>query len=162
VTPRVDALPESIRRAFQDRPPGRLLGRGHPAGDILEAWSWELLEEGPSGVRLHCHVPPHLQNAQGQLFGGFTPTYVDLIAICTVRAAWPLDAPGRWLATLNMRVDYIDPVLQDFAVESRVIRQRKASWWVETRFLDGDGTILALALTTLREAGEARADPAPG
>jgi len=148
----VVGLPEGVRLAFQDRPPGRLMNRGHPAGDLLEAYAWQLLEEGAEGLRLRCHVPDALRNPQGHLFGGFTPIYVDLVAICTVRAAQRPDAaaPLGWLATLNMRVDYFDPVVRDFGLESRVIRQRGANYWVETRFVDDDGTLLAQGLTTLR------------
>jgi len=146
-------LAEVVRQAFRDRPPGRLINRGHPAGDLLEAYRWELLEEGEAGLRLRCHVPDALRNPQGHLFGGFTPTYVDLVAICTVRTAQRETAPAPlgWLVTLNMRVDYFDPVLHDFELKSRVIRQRGANYWVETRFVGDDGALLAQGLTTLRE-----------
>jgi hypothetical protein len=31
-------------RAWRDPEPGRVIGRGHPAGDFLEAYDWKLLE----------------------------------------------------------------------------------------------------------------------
>ena len=65
--------------------PGRLVGRGHPAGDFLEAWAWEVLEEDVGYLRVAAHLPDHVKNPRGQLFGGFTPTYVDLIALFTAR-----------------------------------------------------------------------------
>jgi acyl-coenzyme A thioesterase PaaI-like protein len=90
-----------------------VVGRGHPAGDFLEAWAWDLLEESDGHLRVSAHLPDHVRNPRGQLFGGFTPTYVDLIALFTVhsrirRAA----ATGhRWLATTSMRIDYLAPIV---------------------------------------------------
>jgi acyl-coenzyme A thioesterase PaaI-like protein len=147
------AVPESVRRAFRDRPPGRLMGRGHPIGDYLEAYTWELLEEREGFLRLRVHLPPQVRNPRGQLFGGFTPTYADLVALATVHAGRPLRPGAGWLATLQMRVDYFEPIEEGFEIESAVIRRRGANCWVETRFLDGEGTLLALAITTLRETG---------
>ena len=66
--------------------PGRLMGRGHMAGDFLEAYDWTVLEERVGFLRLDAGLPDHVKNPRGQLFGGFTPTYVDLVALNTVRA----------------------------------------------------------------------------
>jgi acyl-coenzyme A thioesterase PaaI-like protein len=149
----IGAVPESVRRAFLERPPGRLMGRGHPIGDYLEAFTWELLEEREGFLRLRVHLPPQVRNPRGQLFGGFTPTYVDLVALSTAHAGRRLRPSDGWLATLQMRVDYFEPICDGFEIESAVIRRRGANSWVETRFLDEEGTLLALALTTLRETG---------
>ena len=143
-----------VRRAFEARPPGRLLNRGHPIGDFLEAHEWDLLEERRGFLRLRIHLPAHVRNPRGQLFGGFTPTYVDLIALLTCRTGESADAPRHWLATMNMHVDYLDPITDDFRVESRLLRKRGRTCWVETRFLDEHGALLANALTTLREVRE--------
>lgn len=143
-----------VRRAFEGRPPGRLLNRGHPVGDFLEAYEWDLLEERRGFLRLRIHLPAQVKNPRGQLFGGFTPTYVDLIALLTCRTGEGADAPRHWLATMNMHVDYLDPITDDFRVESRLLRKRGRTCWVETRFLDEHGALLANALTTLREVRE--------
>jgi acyl-coenzyme A thioesterase PaaI-like protein len=140
-----------IRRVFEGRPPGRLMNRGHPVGDFLEAHAWDLLEERRGFLRLRIHLPAQVKNPRGQLFGGFTPTYVDLIALLTCRAGESSEAPRHWLATTNMHVDYLDPITDDFRVESRLLRRRGRTCWVETRFLDEHGALLANALTTLRE-----------
>lgn len=143
-----------VRRAFVGRAPGRLLNRGHPVGDFLEAYEWDLLEERRGFLRLRIHLPAQVKNPRGQLFGGFTPTYVDLIALLTCRSGESADAPRHWLATMNMHVDYLDPITDDFRVESRLLRKRGRTCWVETRFLDEHGALLANALTTLREVRE--------
>lgn len=133
--------------------PGRLIGRGHPAGDFLEAWAWELLEERDGYLRVEAHLPDHVRNPRGQLFGGFTPTYVDFVALYTVRsrARRVTQAPRSWLATTSMRVDYFEPVLGPrFILESRREKQRGRNHFVTTRFVQGD-ELAVLAATTMRE-----------
>lgn len=139
-------------RPWAAREPGRLLGRGHPAGDFLEAWAWRVVEESPGRLRIRAHLPDHVKNPRGQLFGGFTPTYVDLVALFTVRAG---DREGRfrsWLATTNMRVDYFEPVTgPEFEMQSQLVKRRGRTNFVETRFLDLEGQLGVFAVTTLRE-----------
>src|SRR3954467_4518434 len=104
--------------------PGRLVGRGHPAGDFLEAWAWELQEEDVGYLKVSAHVPDHVKNPRGQLFGGFTPTYVDLVALFAVRAGedrTTTGPPRQWLATTNMRIDYFEPIMgPTFVIDSRL------------------------------------------
>ena len=145
-------------RAWTRREPGRLLGRGHTAGDFLEAPDWHLLEEGPGFLRIRAHLPERVKNPRGQMFGGFTPTYVDLVALFTVRAG---DAPGRaapaWLATTNMRVDYFEPIVgPEFLIESRLVKVRGRTRFVETRFLDLSGELAVFAVATIREMKQDR------
>jgi acyl-coenzyme A thioesterase PaaI-like protein len=141
-------------RAWAERKPGQLIGKGHPAGDFLEAYEWEVLDEAPGHLRIRAHLPSHVRNPRGQLFGGFTPTYVDLVALFTVRAgAEEVEARFRtWLATTNMRVDYFEPILgPTFTMESRVVKKRGRTNFVETRFLDEAGELAVFAVTTMRE-----------
>jgi acyl-coenzyme A thioesterase PaaI-like protein len=142
------------RRPWMKVPPERLIGRGHAAGDFLEAYDWTVVEEREGYLKINAHVPQHVRNPRGQLFGGFTPAYVDLVALFTTRAGAERQTGEikRWLATTNMRVDYLEPVLgQTFWIESFLIRRRNRMNFVETRFLDEQGTILVFALTTMRE-----------
>lgn len=146
------AVPESVRRAFRERPPGRLLAPGHPAGDFLGAPEWALLEEREGFLHLRASLPEHVRNPRGHLFGGFTPTYVDLVALCTWRAGQEVRDTWGWIATLNMRVDYFEPVTGTFDMVSRVLRRGGATGFVETRFqTPEEGRLLAFAVTTLRE-----------
>jgi acyl-coenzyme A thioesterase PaaI-like protein len=138
--------------------PGRLVGRGHPAGDFLEAWDWEVLEEDVGQLRVRAHLPDRVRNPRGQLFGGFTPTYVDLIAIYTVRAGPERLSRARrsWLATTSMRVEYFEPIVgPTFEMESRRETQRGRLHFVTTRFLQ-DGQLAVHAATTLREPAPER------
>jgi acyl-coenzyme A thioesterase PaaI-like protein len=144
-----------------------LVPRGHGAGDVLEAWNWRVLDQGPGLLLVECDLPEHLKNPQGQLFGGFTPTYVDFISIHTVHT---LDAepgsgsePGRgtampgdgddsraWMVTINMRCDYFEPILgPTFTVHGELINQRGLTSLVGTKFYQGE-VMAAHAITTLR------------
>lgn len=145
-------VPPAVRLAFANRPPGRLMNRGHPVGDFLEAHEWDLLEERKGFLHLRVHLPAQVKNPRGQLFGGFTPTYVDLIALLTYRAGESWEGPRHWLATMSMHVDYLEPITDGFRIESRLLRKRGRTAWIETRFLDEHGQLLVSALTTLREA----------
>jgi acyl-coenzyme A thioesterase PaaI-like protein len=141
-----------VVRAWAQREPGRLIGKGHPAGDFLEAWAWEVLEEGEGFLRIRAHVPDQVKNPRGQVFGGFTPTYVDLVALFTVRAGQPRQPGQAWLATTNMRVDYFEPIMGPrFVMESRLVKRRGRTNFVETRFLDAAGELAVYAVTTMRE-----------
>lgn len=134
--------------------PGRLIGKGHVAGDFLEAWAWEVLDEDEGFLKLSVQLPEHVKNPRGQLFGGFTPTYVDLVALFTVRAGpgrLDFTGPRFWLATTNMRIDYFEPVNgPTFLIESREEKKRGRTHFVLTRFLQG-GELAVLASTTMRE-----------
>ena len=135
--------------------PGRLVGKGHNAGDLLEAWRWTVVDEAPGRLVIEAHLPDHLKNPKGQLFGGFTPTYVDFVSLYTVHAA---DAerdptsPRSFLNTINMRCDYFEPIVgPTFTIIGEVVNRRGLTSLVSTRFMDGD-TMLAHAITTLRTA----------
>jgi acyl-coenzyme A thioesterase PaaI-like protein len=124
---------------------------GHAAGDLLRAPEWEVLEEGPGYLRLDVHLPDHVRNPRGQLFGGFTGTYVDLVALTTVYAGGI--GPRVWMATTNMRIDYLAPVEGPrFLIESRLTASRGRNRFVDVRFMGhGDDEPTVLATATMRQ-----------
>lgn len=141
--------------AWRTFPPGRVIGRGHPAGDFLEAYEWKVIEQRPGYLKLDVHLPAHLRNPRGDLFGGYTPTYVDLVALRTV---WTTRTPGdtsTWLSTMSMRVDYLAPITEDrFVIEGEEMHTRKGTHLVEVRFRPTDAPaseLLAFAVVTLRD-----------
>lgn len=143
-----------------DRPwavvdPGRLVGRGHGAGDVLEAWKWTVLEKSPGLLVVEAHLPDGLKNPKGQLFGGFTATYVDFVSLHTVHTLDPDRDPtssAYFLSTINLRCDYFEPIMgPSFIVRGEVVNQRGLTSLVSTKFFDDD-TMLAHAITTLRRA----------
>jgi acyl-coenzyme A thioesterase PaaI-like protein len=58
----------------------------------------------------------------------------------------------RGMATVNMRVDYFEPVAESrFILESRVINSRGRTHLVEVLFKDLTGKLLVFSITTLRQ-----------
>lgn len=139
-------------------PPGRVVGRGHPAGDVLGAHEWELLAQRDGYLRVRAELPEAVRNPRGQLFGGFTPTYVDLISLLAARAGRSIPDPTReWMATTSMRVDYFEPIVGPaFEIEAEVEKRRGRSIFVVARFFQGD-LLAAHAVTTLRQVALDRA-----
>jgi len=144
---------DSVRRAWADAKPGHLIAPGHPIGDFLEAHEWQVLEEHKGYIRLQAQLPKHVRNLWDQLFGGFTGTYVDFVALHTVRAG--SDRARDWsyrLATTSMRIDYFEPVLgPSFIIESRLLKERGRTCFVEVRFLDTTGHPTVFATATMRK-----------
>lgn len=141
-------------RHWLDVPPGRLVNPGHPAADHLEAHLWTVLREEPRRLQIDAHLPAHLLNPQGQLFGGFTPTYVDLVSLHAARRADEVgrspDEPRYFMATVNMRIDYLEPVFGPrFLIDVEVENQRGRSFLVVCRMIQDD-VLATYALTTLR------------
>ena len=149
-----DQSPFAARFPWAKVEPGRLIGKGHPAGDFLEAWQWDVVDEDVGFLRIEAHLPDQVKNPRGQLFGGFTPTYVDMVALFTTRAGPDRLTPTgvrNWLATTSMRLDYFEPVTGPrFVIESREEKKRGRTHFVVTRFLQ-DGSLAVLANTTMRE-----------
>ena len=50
-----------------------------------------------------------------------------------------------------MRIDYFEPVVGQFVMESRMVVKRGRTNFVETRFLDESETLCVFAVTTMRE-----------
>ena len=126
-----------------------MIGRGHPAGDFLEAHEWRVLAREPGRYLLDAHLPAHVRNPRGTMFGGFIPTYVDLVAIYTARALFP-EADG--FITVSLHVDYLEPVVDDsFLLESRVIHSRGKIHLVEVLFKNQAQKLLVFSTTTLRQ-----------
>lgn len=92
-------------------------------------------------------------NPQGQLFGGFTTTYIDFVSLHTVHSSDPdhdPSSPRDWLTTLNLHCDYFEPITEEtFTVRGEVLNQRGANSLVSTKFFQGR-TMAAHGLATLR------------
>ncbi|MFT7598109.1 MAG: acyl-coenzyme A thioesterase PaaI-like protein [Acidimicrobiales bacterium] len=150
-------------RPWATTEPGQLVAKGHLAGDVLEAWKWKIVETAPGLLVVEAGLPEKLLNPQGQLFGGFTPTYVDFVSLYTVHSTDP-DAdptsPRHWLTTINMRCDYFEPIVgPTFTIKGELVNQRGLSSLVSTKFFQGD-EMAAHALTTLRSLPSVQTEPA--
>ncbi len=147
------AEPSSPDRPWaEDVPAGRLVNEGHTAGDVLEAWKWEVLERAPGLLRVKAHLPDALLNPRGQLFGGFTGTYVDFVSLHTRRG--DPTSPRGFQSTINMRIDYFEPIVGPFfEIEGRVVNDRGRNALVEARFFQDD-VMAVYSITTMRDMGE--------
>ena len=145
---------EPTVRPWAETEPGQLIARGHGAGDILQAHEWLVLAERPGLLRVQAHLPDALKNPQGQLFGGFTPTYVDMVSLYTVHTGDPdrdPTSPRSWLTTINMRCDYFEPIVDDqFVIQGELVNQRGLTSLVSAKFFQGD-IMAAHAITTIRQ-----------
>jgi len=146
-----DKASDDIPRPWLPAPPGRFLGKGHPAGDFLQADQWLVLHAEPGVYRIEAHLPQHVKNPRGQLFGGFTPTYIDLLAVRTAQSMQQ-GTPLRGSITMNMHVDYFEPVADArFLLESRIVHTRGRLMLVEVTFKSLDGLLLVFSHVTLRQ-----------
>ena len=126
---------------------------GHNAGDLVESTQWKILREDRGKVEVEAHLPSHLLNPRGQLFGGFTGTYVDMISIYTMRTLYSQENRFKWSATVNMRIDYFAPVVgPSFRLIGELIKEGRSTCLISTIFCDSDDKKLVYALTTLRKS----------
>ncbi len=96
-------------------------------------------------------MPAHLLNPRGQLFGGFTGTYVDMISIYTLRTLFSA-GDFQWSATVNMRIDYFAPVMgPHFRLRGELIQDGNRTALIATTFTDSDANKLVYAITTMRK-----------
>ncbi|HEX6241790.1 MAG TPA: PaaI family thioesterase [Polyangiales bacterium] len=144
-------IPDYIRAIWRDPPPGRLMGPGHPAGDFLEGPDWRVLEESEGRLLVDVPLVNAAKNFRGALFGGFAPAYIDLVALRTVSAG-ARERPHGWLVTLNMRVEFFEPVEGPrFHIESRIVNKRGRTMLLEVTFKDPQGKMLLFSTLMLME-----------
>lgn len=123
---------------------------GHCAGDLLEAPDWNIVHEVEGSVEIDAHLPTRVLNPREQLFGGFTGTYVDMVALYTIRTLFP-NRDDYWITTINMRIDYLDPVMGPrMRLHGELINKGRSTSLVSVTFLDEQGNKLVYALVTLR------------
>ena len=148
----MERSPEEVarmRQAWIAPPEGRVVGPGHPAGDLLEAPDWRLLHEELGRLEIAVDLPEALRNPRGNLFGGFLPTYVDLVALLTARAGTDRSKAG-WMMTASMNVEYLAPVTGPrFRIESEIAHRGRRTFLIDTRFFGAQDELCAIALTKL-------------
>lgn len=125
---------------------------GHCAGDLVEASKWTILREEAGLVEINAQLPERLLNPRRQLFGGFTGTYVDMMAIYTVRTLY-IDKPGfAWTSTINMHIDYLEPVLgPDIKLRGELIKDGNSTCLVAVHIMDSSGNKLVYAICTMKK-----------
>lgn len=147
------------RRAWDDAPEGALIRPGHRVGDQLDASSWRVRERSDDRLVAEATLPVAMQNYRGQLFGGFTGAYVDFIALALVRHKMSAsEKESMGLTTLNMRIDYFEPVQGPrFVLEADILKKRGANYFINVQFRGLDGLLLVAASVVLRRLEPAAA-----
>jgi acyl-coenzyme A thioesterase PaaI-like protein len=147
------SIDPTIERPWEDETAeGYLVARGHPAGDVLEAWDWRVLTRTADTLRIACSLPEHLKNPRGQLFGGFTGTYVDFVCLHTLRGD-PTTQRG-FQSTINMRIDYFEPITgPTFEVEGKILKLRGKTSLVSASFYVAD-ELAVYSISTFRDVGD--------
>jgi acyl-coenzyme A thioesterase PaaI-like protein len=141
-----------LSRIWRTEDPKRLVGPGHPVGDFLEAPEWEVLERNERTLRLRVHLPDQVKNPRGDLFGGFTPTYADFVALHVFHLGLRDGKPRQWLSTASLQVEYFTPIQgPHFEITGELLQRRGRSACVQLRFLSTDGELCALGQATLIE-----------
>ncbi len=142
---------EAIRRWSTDDPE-RVVGAGHPVGDYLDAPGWRVLEREPGRMRIRARLPERVMNPRGELFGGFTPTYVDFFALHVFHSSREPGAPRQWLATVDLRVDYFLPIRgPEVEIEGEILHRSGRTGHVQVKFTDAEGRLCAISQLTLIE-----------
>jgi len=130
-----------------------LLPPGHNAGDLVESYKWQIINEAPGKLEVKAHLPKRLLNPRDQLFGGFHGVYVDLMSICAARTVRSDGKTFKWSTTINMRIDYLAPVEgESFLMESEVVNDGKSTCLVATTFKSTEGVKLVFAIATLKKS----------
>jgi uncharacterized protein (TIGR00369 family) len=143
---------EAATFRFQTQDPERVVGRGHPVGDFLDAHEWRVTVREPGRLRVRARLPDRVRNPKGELFGGFTPTYADFLALHVFHTSREPGAPRRWLATADLRVDYFLPITgDDLEIEGEILHRSGRIGHVQVKFIDASGRLCALAQLTLIE-----------
>jgi len=142
---------EQMLRRWRSDDPKRVVGRGHPVGEFLEAHEWEVLARGEGRLEVRAKPPERVMNPRGELFGGFTTTYLDFFALHVFQTSRPPDAPPRWLSTASLRIDYFAPLTgPSFEMHGEVLNRSGRTGQIETRFVV-DGRLCAIGQVTLIE-----------
>ena len=141
---------EEMLRSWHTDDPLRLIGRGHPVGDFLGAPEWEVLERGDGSLRLRADLPERVMNPRGELFGGFTATYVDFVSLHLFHLGQPAREPRRWLSTASLHVEYFAPVRgPEIEIAGELLQRRGRRGCAQTRFFSADGDLCAVGQATL-------------
>jgi uncharacterized protein (TIGR00369 family) len=147
-----EAEAEAAIRRWDTDDPERLVGRGHPVGDYLDAWDWRVALREPGRVRVRARLPERVMNPRGELFGGFTPTYADFFGLHVYHSSRPEGAPRNWLSTADLHVDFFAPIHgPDIEMDGRVLHKGGRTGHVQIEFFDDAGRLCALSHLTLIE-----------
>ena len=121
---------------------GMIEGR-HPGPPFADAMDFDLAEVEEGRVVFVGTPSPRFFNPLGTIHGGWTATILDSAMAC---AAHSTLKPGEGYTTLEMKLNYVRPVMPDTGTvrcEGRLIHRGGSVITTEGRLVDGQGKLLA-------------------
>ncbi|MCU4178913.1 PaaI family thioesterase [Bosea sp. BH3] len=114
-----------------------------PAPPFAEAMDFDLVEAEEGRVVFTGRPSARFFNPLGTIHGGWTATILDSAMAC---AAHSTLKPGEGYTTLEMKLNYVRPVMPDTGTvrcEGRLIHRGGSVITSEGRLVDGQGKLLA-------------------
>ena len=115
----------------------------HPAPPFAGAMDFDLVEADEGRVVFEGRPSPRFFNPLGTIHGGWTATILDSAMAC---AAHSTLKPGEGYTTLEMKLNYVRPVMPDSGsvrCEGRLIHRGNTVVTTEGRLVDARGKLLA-------------------
>jgi len=115
----------------------------HPAPPFAEAMDFDLVEAEEGRVVFTGVPSARFFNPLGTVHGGWTATILDSAMAC---AAHSTLRPGEGYTTLEMKLNYVRPVMPDsgkLRCEGRLIHRGGSVITSEGKLVDGRGKLLA-------------------
>lgn len=120
-------------------------------------FGYELDSLGAGNAVMSMHVQTRHKQIHGVVHGGILASLADTAG---AMAAYPMLPKGTWLATVELKINYLEPVnLGPIYAESRVLRLGRALVISECEIIDVNGNLAAKALMTfaiIRASGKRR------
>lgn len=121
---------------------GMMEGR-HPGAPFADAMDFDLAEVEAGRVVFVGKPSPRFFNPLGTIHGGWTATILDSAMACAAHATLK---PGEGYTTLEMKINYIRPVMPASGIvrcEGRLIHRGGTVATTEGRLTDERGKLLA-------------------
>ena len=121
---------------------GMMEGR-HPGAPFADAMDFELAEVDEGRVVFVGKPSPRFFNPLGTIHGGWTATILDSAMACAAHATLK---PGEGYTTLEMKLNYVRPVMPDSGpvrCEGKLIHRGNSVITTEGKLVDTRGKLLA-------------------
>lgn len=115
-----------------------------PIGQWLDG---TIVSADENGIALAFDVRPEMVNPAGTLHGGYMALLLDEV----IGGASMVCSNGRFYATINLAIDFLNPAQVGDVVTVRATIQRKGRrlWNVQGEITRADGTLVARATANL-------------
>ena len=121
---------------------GMIEGR-HPGPPFADTMGFDLVEAEEGRVVFTGKPSPRFFNPLGTIHGGWTATVLDSAMACAAHATLK---PGEGYTTLEMKINYVRPVMPESGIvrcEGRLIHRGGTAITTEGRLVDERGKLLA-------------------